>query len=47
MDEPLGPAPRAFMIDLLDGQRIRCELNGDTTHDRWVGTCLLDGRDIG
>jgi micrococcal nuclease len=35
------------MTDLVMGKRVRCELNGDKTHDRLVGTCYLDGQDIG
>lgn len=47
MDEPLGPESRAFMVDLVDGQKVQCELNGQKTYDRWVGTCYVNGRDIG
>jgi micrococcal nuclease len=28
-------------------KRVRCELDGTKTHDRWVGICYLNGRDIG
>ena len=45
--EPLGPLSKAFMVDLLMGKRVRCELDGTKTHDRWVGICYLNGRDIG
>lgn len=47
MNEPLGPQSKAFMADLVMGKRVRCELNGEKTHDRFVGTCYLDGQDIG
>jgi len=47
MNEPLGPQSKAFMTDLVMGKRLRCELNGEKTHDRFVGTCYLDGQDIG
>lgn len=35
------------MIDLVNGRRVRCELNGEKTHDRFVGVCYLDDQDIG
>jgi hypothetical protein len=31
---------------LVDGRTLRCELNGQQTHDRCVGICYLDGKDI-
>jgi hypothetical protein len=34
------------MLDLVDGRELRCELNGERTHDRCVGVCYLDGADI-
>ena len=47
MNEPLGPQSKAFMIDLVLNKPVRCELNGERTHDRFVGICYLDGHDIG
>ena len=47
MNEPLGPQSKAFMIDLVMGKRVRCELDGAKTHDRFVGVCYLDEQDIG
>jgi micrococcal nuclease len=47
MSEPLGPQSKAFMTDLVIGKQLRCELNGEKTHDRFVGICYLDGKDIG
>jgi micrococcal nuclease len=47
LDEPLGPQSKAFMVDLVDGKSVRCELTGAKTYDRLVGTCYLDGVDIG
>ena len=35
------------MTDLVMGKRVRCELNGDKTHDRFVGICYLGEKDIG
>ena len=47
MNEPLGPQSKAFMADLVMGKRVRCEMNGQNTYDRCVGTCYLGDRDIG
>ena len=47
MNEPLGPQSKAFMTDLVMGKRVRCELDGSKTHDRFVGICYLDEQDIG
>jgi micrococcal nuclease len=46
LKEPLGREAKSFMYNLVFGQRVRCELNGDTTHDRYVGICFLEGQDI-
>ena len=36
------------MQRIVAGQRLRCELTGEKTHDRKVGVCYLDdGTDIG
>jgi len=47
MREPLGPKSKSFMTDLVMGKRVRCELDGSKTHDRFVGICYLDEQDIG
>ena len=39
LDEPLGSASKQFMLDLVDGESVRCELTGAKTYDRLVGTC--------
>jgi micrococcal nuclease len=43
----IGREARAFMTRLVRGETVSCQLNGDRTHDRWVGVCFLDGQDIG
>ena len=35
------------MVNYLRGKAVTCDLNGDRTHDRWVGICYADGVDIG
>jgi micrococcal nuclease len=41
-DEPGGAA----MHQLVLGRELRCELDGERTHDRCAGVCYLDGADI-
>jgi endonuclease YncB( thermonuclease family) len=43
----IGQEARAFMVRLVRGVVVICQLNGDRTYDRWVGVCFLDGQDIG
>ncbi len=45
--EPYGKASKSFMVGLVHGKRVRCELGGDKTYDRYVGICYLGIRDIG
>lgn len=47
INEPLGPESRYFLVDLVMGKRVRCELDGTKTYDRWVGVCYLNSGDIG
>ncbi|THH38663.1 thermonuclease family protein [Aliishimia ponticola] len=42
-----GQNAKRWMVNYLRGKSITCELNGDRTHDRWVGVCFADGQDIG
>lgn len=47
LDEAYGRESRQAMIDLVSGKHIRCELTGERTYDRWVGTCFLpDGTNL-
>ena len=48
-DEPGGPEATAAMHDIVDqaGGRLRCELTGETSYDRQIGTCFTPaGEDI-
>jgi micrococcal nuclease len=47
LKEPLGPQSKKFMKSLVYRKQVRCELTGAKTYDRLVGTCYLDGKDIG
>ena len=44
--EPGGEAAKAFMVELLEGQTVVCDLTQERTHGRRVGWCYRDGRDI-
>jgi endonuclease YncB( thermonuclease family) len=46
-DEPGGEVATRAMRRLVGGRQVRCELDGERTHDRCVGVCYLEGRDIG
>lgn len=35
------------MREMVQGRELRCELDGERTHDRCVGICYLEGQDIG
>jgi hypothetical protein len=44
----LGDEATMVMHQIVAGQRLRCELDGERTHDREVGRCLLpNGEDLG
>ncbi|MGC9445661.1 thermonuclease family protein [Cereibacter johrii] len=46
-DAPEGMAARRHMQELISGRRLVCDLNGRTSHDRKIGSCMLDdGRDL-
>jgi micrococcal nuclease len=47
LKEPLGQQSKRFMLDLVGGKHVRCELNGQKTYDRFVGVCYLGEQDIG
>lgn len=47
LDEPVGQEAKQFMIRLVAGKAVRCDLNGERTYDRVVGVCYLNDQDIG
>ena len=47
LDERFGRESRTFMARLVSGKTVRCVSNGERSFDRVVGTCYLDGQDIG
>src|SRR4051794_30038664 len=44
--EPGGEAAKSFMVDLIEGQTVLCDLTQERTYGRRVGRCHRDGRDI-
>ena len=44
--EPGGVETQAFMVELVEGQTVVCDLTQERTHGRRVGWCYLDGQDI-
>ncbi len=46
MDEAGGREARAFMVELVSGKVVLCQLEGRRSYDREIGTCALDGDDI-
>jgi micrococcal nuclease len=47
LNERFGRESKAFMAQLVSGKTVTCELNGEQNYDRMIGTCYLDGEDIG
>lgn len=48
LNERGGKAAKVWMQKLALRKPVRCWLNGDRTHDRWVGTCYINkNEDIG
>jgi endonuclease YncB( thermonuclease family) len=45
-DEQGGAEATQEMLELVDGRTIRCDLDGERTHDRCVGICYFEGVDI-
>jgi micrococcal nuclease len=47
-DDDFGPEARDEMRRIVGDAIVRCELNGERSHERLVGVCYLpDGTDIG
>lgn len=41
-NQPYGLEARVFMQSLVAGRTVLCQLNGERTYDRQVGTCFID-----
>ncbi len=46
LKEPRGRESKAFMVRLVSGKAVTCDLNGLHSYDRAIGTCYLEGQDI-
>ena len=46
LKELLGHQSKRFMKRLVEGKKVRCELDGRKTYDRYVGACFLNGKNI-
>ena len=44
--EPGGEEAKAFMVRLIEGQAVVCDLTQERTHGRRVGWCYRDGEDV-
>jgi micrococcal nuclease len=44
--EPGGEAAKAFMVELIEGETVVCDLTQERTHGRRVGWCYCGGKDI-
>ena len=44
--EPGGEAAKAFMVELIEGETVVCDLTQERTHGRRVGWCYRGGKDI-
>ncbi|WP_254055678.1 thermonuclease family protein [Ruegeria sp. EL01] len=47
LDTRSGQDAKRWMVNFLRGKSVSCDLNGERTHDRWVGVCYADGEDVG
>jgi micrococcal nuclease len=45
-EEPGGGGATRAIRAMVDGRTLRCELDGERTHDRCVGICCLESQDI-
>lgn len=46
LKEPRGRESKEFMVRLVSGKTVTCDLNGQRSYGRAIGTCFLDGQDI-
>jgi len=45
--EPGGPEATASLHAIVDGKRLRCELDGTKARGRLVAMCFIGGTDVG
>ena len=44
--EPGGIEAKRFMVELVEGEVVVCDLSGERSHGRRVGICFRQGKDI-
>src|SRR4051794_17762450 len=44
--EPGGTEAKAYLVELVQGRAVVCELTRERTWGRRVGTCRVDGEDL-
>ncbi|MDB2548395.1 thermonuclease family protein [Paracoccaceae bacterium] len=43
----IGQEAKLFMAELVLNREVACKLTGESSHDRLIGVCYLNGDDIG
>ncbi len=46
LSETGGHVATAALIQIVKGRQVSCELDGTVTHDRVVGICYIEGKDV-
>ena len=46
LSETGGHVATAALIQIVKGRQVSCELDGTVTHDRVVGICYVEGKDV-
>jgi endonuclease YncB( thermonuclease family) len=46
LSETGGHKATAVLIRIVKGHQVSCELDGTTSHDRVVGICYVEGKDV-
>ncbi len=47
LEEPYGQQSKGAMRGFVEGAEVTCQLTGAMSYDRHIGTCYIDGVDIG
>jgi endonuclease YncB( thermonuclease family) len=47
LNEPNGLKAKAMMQFIIGSNQVNCNLNGEKSYDRYVGTCYVKGIDLG
>jgi micrococcal nuclease len=47
LNEPHGEMARAVLVEIIAGRKVTCRHHGEKSYRRIVGTCEVDGIDLG